>query len=124
MRESRVMVLIFSAHATDTKQIKHEKKHTDTKKKPNNPEHQKDKMPLKALEYFISSAHWLDAFPPPFETYLDSLVGAVRALLDGKPAALPRGPALARARPRGRMLLLGGIAAVAVAVVAAAAALA
>jgi len=117
-------VLIFSAHANESEQIKREVERAVAKGMPIIPVRLEGVMPQKALEYFISSAHWLDAFPPPFETYLDSLVGAVRALLDGKPAALPRGPALARARPRGRMLLLGGIAAVAVAVVAAAAALA
>ena len=38
-------------------------------------------MPSKALEYFISTPHWLDAFTPPLEERLTQLAAAVKALL-------------------------------------------
>jgi hypothetical protein len=40
-----------------------------------------------ALEYFLSSPHWLDAFNPPLEPHLDRLAAAVHTLLDGTPSA-------------------------------------
>ena len=43
-------------------------------------------VPSKAMEYFLSSPHWLDAMSPPLEGHIDELVGSVRALLRAGPA--------------------------------------
>ena len=49
-------------------------------------------MPSKALEYFISTPHWLDAFTPPLEERLTQLAAAVKALLGTiQPGRLGRG---------------------------------
>ena len=32
-----------------------------------------DVLPIKSLEYFLSSQHWLDAFPPPREPHYERL---------------------------------------------------
>ena len=51
-------------------------------------------MPSKALEYFISTPHWLDAFTPPLEERLTQLAAAVKALLGTiQPGRLGRGQA-------------------------------
>jgi hypothetical protein len=45
-------------------------------------------LPSKSLEYFLSSQHWLDAFPPPREPHYRSLCEQLAALLaGGRPAA-------------------------------------
>ena len=40
-----------------------------------------DIEPTKALEYFISTSQWMDAFAPPLEQHLDKLAYAVKAIL-------------------------------------------
>ena len=67
MRESRVMVLIFSAHANESVQIKREVERAVAKGMPIIPVRLEGVMPQKALEYYISSAHRQAAIPPPFE---------------------------------------------------------
>jgi hypothetical protein len=55
-----------------------------------------DVPPSKSLEYFLSTQHWLDAFPPPREPHyarlcatLELIVGAPgRAALPAQPAAV------------------------------------
>ena len=37
--------------------------------------------PSEALEFFLSSEHWLDAFNPPLETHMDRLAGTVEEYL-------------------------------------------
>ena len=37
--------------------------------------------PSKSLEYFLSTQHWLDAFPGPLEAHGDRICARVRALL-------------------------------------------
>jgi len=119
MRESRIMVLIFSAHANESEQIKREVERAVARGMPIIPVRLESVLPQKALEYFISAAHWLDAFPPPFETYLETLVGAVQALLDGKPPVeTPGAPPRTRAGARTGTWLIAGLAAVAIAMTA------
>jgi hypothetical protein len=40
-----------------------------------------DILPSKTLEYFISTQHWLDAFTPPLEKHLDSLVSILNSII-------------------------------------------
>jgi hypothetical protein len=44
-------------------------------------------LPSKSLEYFLSSQHWLDAFPPPPETHYARLCAHLSAKLRGAPVA-------------------------------------
>jgi hypothetical protein len=37
--------------------------------------------PTKSLEYFISTAHWLDAITPPLERHLKQLAVSVKTLM-------------------------------------------
>ena len=37
--------------------------------------------PSEALEFFLSSEHWLDAFNPPLETHIDRLARTVEEYL-------------------------------------------
>jgi hypothetical protein len=90
---ARMMVLVFSAHANESAQIKREVERAVAKGIPIIPLRIEDVLPTKSLEYFLSTPHWLDAFPPPLERHLLYLADVVRQILDGKPAADLRPPA-------------------------------
>jgi hypothetical protein len=86
---AKVFVLIFSKHANVSQQIKREVERAVNKGLPIIPVRIEDAAPSKALEYFISTPHWLDAFTPPLEERLNQLAAAVTALL----GTLQGGPA-------------------------------
>jgi hypothetical protein len=87
---SRVMVLIFSASANESPQIRREVERGVHNNVVIVPMRIEDVLPQKSLEYFIGSVHWLDAFSKPLETYLESLVAVVKGIL-GAPEP-PRPP--------------------------------
>jgi TIR domain len=93
---SRVMVLVFSGNANKSPQIKREVERAVSKGVTIVPFRIED-VPLgKTFEYFISTAHWFDAFPPPIESHLERLADTAQALLSRRPsstgAAIPRPP--------------------------------
>jgi WD40 repeat protein len=97
----KVFVLIFSSNANASPQIKREVERAVSKGVPIIPVRIEDVAPNRNLEYFISSPHWLDAFPPPREQYFGKLIHSVRGLLDSEMAARPSpisAPSLRRAR--------------------------
>jgi hypothetical protein len=82
IESSRIMVLIFSASANGSPQIKREIERAVDKGVYTIPFRIEDVQPTKALEYFISSAHWLDAFSQPLGQHLDSLARTIKAILE------------------------------------------
>src|SRR5205823_14248533 len=78
IHESRAMVLIFSAHANESQQIKRELERAVSKDIPVVPVRIEEIAPAKTLEYFMSNVHWFDAMPLPIERYLDQLNQTVR----------------------------------------------
>lgn len=96
------MVLVFSANANASQQIKREVERAVNKGIPVIPLRIENVAPEKSLEYFISTPHWLDAYAPPLDRHLTYLADVIRHILDGKtipeaPKPLPppwwRGPA-------------------------------
>jgi hypothetical protein len=85
IRGSRVMVLVFSKNANESVQIKREVERAIHHGIPVIPLRVENVLPSGAMEYSISTAHWLDAFTPPLERHLNYLADVVRAILDGKP---------------------------------------
>lgn len=94
IESSRIMVLIFSASANGSPQIKREIERAVDKGVYTIPFRIEDVQPTKALEYFISSAHWLDAFSQPLGEHLDSLAKTLKAIL-----ATPRPGSVAETVP-------------------------
>ncbi|HWY52094.1 MAG TPA: toll/interleukin-1 receptor domain-containing protein [Chthoniobacterales bacterium] len=86
---ARAMVLIFSANANSSGQIKREVERAVNKGIPVIPLRIEDVVPTASLEYFISTPHWLDAFAPPLERHLQYLAEVVRKLLQGPEVAIP-----------------------------------
>lgn len=86
INKSRVMVLIFSAHANDSPQIRREVERAVHKGIAIIPLRIEDIMPTQSLEYFIGTVHWLDALTPPMESHLRRLIESVKAILQIDPA--------------------------------------
>ncbi len=78
---SQVLILIYSASANESPQIRREVERAVSKGLPVLPVRIEDAPMSKSLEYFISSQHWLDAITPPLEQHLEQLAHTVRLLL-------------------------------------------
>src|SRR5437016_1755550 len=70
IESSRIMILIFSKNANASPQIKREVERAVDKEVYIIPFRVDNIAPTRALEYFISTAQWLDAFSPPLERHL------------------------------------------------------
>jgi len=115
---ARVLVLVFSAHANESQQIKREAERAVSKGIPIIPLRIEQVAPERALEYFLSTPHWLDAYTPPLERHLQYLGEIVQQILAGKLAEPPRRVVRepAPASPRRHAALIGGALGVLVAV--------
>ena len=92
VKGARVMVLVFSASANSSPQIKREVERAVNKGIPVIPLRIEDVAPTASLEYFISTPHWLDAFTPPLETHLKYLAQIIQQVL-GRRSGEPLVPA-------------------------------
>lgn len=70
---ARLMLLIFSASSNDSAQVRREVERAVHKQLPILPFRLESVLPSKSLEYFLSTQHWMDAFPPPLEPHIDRL---------------------------------------------------
>jgi hypothetical protein len=86
IEHASVMVLILSANANDSPQIKREVERAVHRGIPIIPFRIEDVPLSKALEFFISSPHWLDAITPPLEEHLQYLADTVQLLLERRGA--------------------------------------
>src|SRR5260221_2238702 len=75
------MMLIFSSKANRSNQVKREVELAVHHGIPIIPFRIEDVPPNRALEYFISAPHWLDALTPPLEQHLKHLASTIRMLL-------------------------------------------
>ena len=82
---SRVMVLVFSASTNASPQVRREVERAVHRSVPVLTFRVADVMPSKSLEYFLSSQHWLDAFPAPLDAHCLRLVSYLAGFL--RPAA-------------------------------------
>jgi hypothetical protein len=85
LESSRIMVLIFSQSANASPQIKREVERAVNKGVYIIPFRVEDIPPARALEYFISTSQWMDAFSPPLERHVDTLTKTVKAVLRSPP---------------------------------------
>jgi hypothetical protein len=94
IEECRIMVLVFTANANASPQIRREIERAVNHGVAILPLRMEDVLPGKSLEYFIGNVHWLDALTPPFETHLKNLAGTIKILLarpePGGPPPMPQ----------------------------------
>ena len=79
--QCRVMLLIFSARANDSRQIRREVERAITAGVTLVPVRIENVNPTESLAYFMSTVHWLDAMTPPLDSHLQRLADSVKALL-------------------------------------------
>jgi len=75
---ARVMVLVFSASSNDSPQVRREVERAVHKNLRILPFRIENVLPSRSLEYFLSSQHWLDGFPPPRAGHYERLCGHLR----------------------------------------------
>jgi hypothetical protein len=73
--QCRVMVLIFSSSANDSRQIHREIERAVSNGVPIVPVRIEEVVPTKSMKYFLGSIHWLDALTQPIEKHLGILFG-------------------------------------------------
>lgn len=78
---ARLMVLVFSAHCNASPQVRREVERAVHREIPILPFRIEDVLPARSLEYFLSTPHWLDAFPPPREPHFVRLSSHIESLL-------------------------------------------
>jgi len=93
IEQSRIMILVFTAHANESSQIRREIERAVNHGVAILPVRIEDVLPGKALEFFIGNVHWLDALTPPLESHLKNLAGTVKVLLE-RMGPLREGPVL------------------------------
>jgi TonB family protein len=81
IEECRMMVLVFTANANASPQIRREVERAVNHGVPILPIRIEDVLPGKGLEYFIGNVHWLDALTPPLEAHLKNLAGTIKIVL-------------------------------------------
>lgn len=81
IRESRIMVLVFTAHANAASHIVSEVEQALNHGVTVLPFRVENVLPTNGLKYFIENLHWLDALTPPLEAHLEHLAGTVKEQL-------------------------------------------
>jgi uncharacterized protein with WD repeat len=115
--ESRVMVLILSSSSNISPQVMREVERAVNKGTVIIPLRVEDIPLSKSLEYFLSMAHWLDAFSGPLSKHLEELANRIEQLISDAPVPdRELTPAPAR-RSSKRRWVLGGISAATLAIV-------
>jgi hypothetical protein len=116
INQCRVMVLVFSANANNSPQIRREVERAVSKGLPIIPLRIENIVPARSLEYFIGDVHWLDALTPPLETHLQRLAETIKALLQvGATTTAAASNSASIATPPVAMPRKSGIAALAIA---------
>jgi hypothetical protein len=90
----KVMVLIFSASANESPQVRREVEQAISKGMTVIPCRIEDVSPEGALEYALGNTHWLDVFTPPVERQMKCLAESVESLLppDHRKSKVAGGP--------------------------------
>ncbi len=84
---ARLMVLVFSSSSNDSAQVRREVERAVHKQVHILPFRIEDVLPSKSLEYFLSSQHWMDAFPPPRDGHYARLCRYLKAHFESGVAA-------------------------------------
>ena len=88
---AHTMILVFSAGSNQSPQVRREVERAVHKQLSILPFRIEDVLPSKSLEFFLSTQHWMDAFPPPREPHYARLCAYLKTQLSasGAPPAAP-----------------------------------
>lgn len=87
IESSKGMVIVFSEHSNASPFVQREVERAVAKQKPVYLLRARDVAPTKALEFFLSSSQWIDAYPPPLDQHLARLLTALSA--ESSPGSMP-----------------------------------
>jgi serine/threonine protein kinase len=107
---SRLMVLVLSRTANASSQVKREVERAVNKNVPIIPFRIEDVPMSKALEYYLSTAHWLDAYTPPLSKHLKYLETTARSIIEGSETSVSQSEETAPRRSMPRRWLLAAAA--------------
>lgn len=79
--DCKILLLVFSAKANDSPQVRREVERAVSKGKIIIPYRIEDILPTKAMEYALSNTHWLDALNPPLEFHIAKLFDIIYKLI-------------------------------------------
>jgi len=102
IRGCRIMVLIFSSKANDSRHIHREVQTAFEQDLTVIPFRVENTQPTGTMEYYLASVHWLDALTAPVESHMLAVVDRVKALLPAatvEPAVTSTQPAPPISRP-------------------------
>lgn len=88
IRDSQVMVLIFSGEVNSSKDVRREVDIAFEERRPIIPFRIENVAPSDELYYCIADRHWLDALTPPVEQHIGGLVNALRRFI-AEPEPVP-----------------------------------
>ncbi|MEZ5142234.1 MAG: TIR domain-containing protein [Acidimicrobiales bacterium] len=97
IRGAAIVVFVLSSHSNASPHVSRELERAVSEGLVVLPLRIEDVMPSAELEYYISSAHWLDALTPPLRAHLGRLLETVRFLLAERRSEPP--PVRATASP-------------------------
>ena len=98
IERSGAVVLILSEHSNESQFVHKEVERAISKTKPVLPVRVREVAPAGALEFFVSSAQWVDAWRPPIEAHLAQLAATLKTIGGAAPPAAPLAPQKARRR--------------------------
>lgn len=81
IESSQAVVLIFSENANSSSQVAREVEMAISRNIDVIPFLTEDMKPSGALLYFLSTAHWINGYPPPIKRYLDEMVETIKGYL-------------------------------------------
>ena len=84
LKESKIMVLVFTDYSNASKQVKREVDNAINAGVTIIPFKLTENNPSGAMEYYLATLHWLDALNKPLENSIDELVTMVRNIMEGK----------------------------------------
>jgi hypothetical protein len=82
IEDCRIVLLVFSAKANDSPQVRKEVERAISKGKIILPFRVENVLPTKSMEYALSNTHWLNAITPPLESHIDKLLEIIHRLLN------------------------------------------
>lgn len=91
LEQAKVVILVFSAHTSQSEWVEREINHALNKKKTIIVFRVKDVPPQGIFDLLKSNYQWLDAFTPPLQDHIDKLAAAVQGHLKITPVPSSRG---------------------------------
>ena len=82
INSANAMVVVLSSQSNKSRQIPRETERAVNRGIPVIPVRLEPINPEGALEYFLSTQHWIDLFPPPIESHLPTILQSIIQLLD------------------------------------------